>query len=211
MGFEEEFSTDSTKLLRKVLLRYAAKLTDNINTFNRGSEEWKAYYGYLKDFLINSGILCDDIVEAVKNDKVLLAMIGTRTLLEDAINVHYLQSKADQTERVAVAIDWFRITNNPEAHKNKIDGKTVEQRAIASGLNVKALYDDEYVEFCNYTHSTGHRVMLNLKEQRSLLAKNTVLGSLKAYANIVTCVADIIGEQPPQDIVDSVKSYFDKY
>ena len=211
MGFEEEFATESTKLLKEVLLPHGAKLTDKIDELGRDSDDHVAYYSYLKDFLINSGCLCDDILQAAQNDAVLLAMIGTRTLLEDAINAHYLQSKTDEAARIAMAVDWFRITNAPEAYKNKVDGKTVIQRAEAAGADAKALYDGEYAEFCNYTHSTAQRAILNMPDQRSLLRKKTILGSLKAYANIVTCIAEILGEEAPKGLIDAVKSYLDKY
>jgi hypothetical protein len=35
--------------------------------------------------------------------------------------------------------------------------------------------------------------------------------SLKAYANITTCVANIVGEDNPLELLDAVNEYLDKY
>ncbi len=138
-------------------------------------------------------------------------MIGVRTLLEDTINVHYLMSKTDETERMAVATDWFRVTNDPEAYKNNLDGKNVKQRAEAANEDTEALYNSEYAIFCNYTHSTAMMGIINIPEHRALGAKKAIVASLKAYANILTCMAEIVDEEVPNDLVASVNDYLDKY
>ena len=197
--------------VKNSLLQEAARLTNVIDTLERSTDEHIAYYAYLKDFLINSGCLCDDIVRGSHNNALLLAMIGTRTLLEDAINVRYLATKTVESERMAIAADWFRITNDPQAYKNKIDGKSVKDRAYAASDDTKVLHDGAYVDFCNYTHSTAQRAIVNIEAVRPLLAKKTAAGSVKAYANVVMCVADIIGEDVLSSVTDTAKTYFDKY
>jgi hypothetical protein len=125
-------------------------------------------------------------------------MIGARTLLEDTINCYYLKSRPDELTRVATALDWFAISNDAKAHKNKIDGKGVAKRASESGdVDIQILHDGEYADFCNYTHSTAQRTILNIPNHRALAAKKTTVVSIKAYANILICVAEIIGEPAP--------------
>lgn len=208
---EDAFWQDSNEV-KDVLLVEAAKLTDVIDKKERSSNNQTAYFGYVKDFLVNSGCLCDDNMQAAKNNAVLLAMIGTRTLLEDTINAFYLKSRPDEPARVATASDWFKTSNDPEAYKNKIDGKNVAKRvAETQDADVQALHDGEYADFCNYTHSTAHRSILNLPDHRELAAKKAVIASVKAYANILACIADIITEQKPEEIANKVHAYFDKY
>jgi len=207
---DDDFTQDSAEL-KNTLLKEAARLSDIVDTLERSSDDHIAYYAYLKDPLINSGVLCDDILQGVHNDVVLLAMIGTRVLLEDAINVHYLESKTDETERMATAADWFRLSNDPRAYKNKLDNKAVAQRAKEAGKDTEAMHDSEYADFCNYTHSTAQRSLLNTSSHRIVVANKAVVASLKAYANIVTCVARIIGATTPELVSNAATSYLDKY
>ena len=208
---EESFEDDSNKVKNSLLIQ-GGKLADIIDQEERQSEEHTAYLGYLKDFLINSGCLCDDNIQAACNNAVLLAMIGTRTLLEDTINCYYLKSRPDDAARTATAVDWFATSNNPEAYKNKIDGKSVAKRADESGDDdIKALHDGEYANFCNYTHSTAHRSILNIPAHRQLAARKSTVASIKAYANILTCIAEIIGQSVDDAVIQDVQSYFSKY
>ncbi len=209
---EEDTFWQGSNEIKDMLLTEAARLADIIDEKERSSDNQIAYFGYIKDFLVNSGCLCDDNMQAAKNNAVLLAMIGTRTLLEDTINAFYLKSRPDESARIATAADWFETSNNPEAYKNKIDGKSVVKRvAETQDADVQALHDSEYADFCNYTHSTAHRSILNLPDHRILATKKAVVVSIKAYANILTCIADIITEQKPEEIAKRVHSYFDTY
>jgi hypothetical protein len=205
------FDTDSTNLLKQQLLPEASRLCNEIDKLERISDEHIAYYGYLKDFLVNSGSLCDEIRLAVQNNAVLLAMVGVRTLLEDVINVYYLKTKSTPEERMAVAADWFRISNDPEAIKNSLDGKSVKKRAEEADDDTKAIYNGEYGIFCNYTHSTATRGILNIPEHRTLGANKAALASIKAYTNIVGCIADIIDDTFTQEVKDAVRQYLDEY
>lgn len=205
-----DFAQDSVDL-KNILLVEAGRLSDVIDNLERSSDDRIAYYAYLKDPLVNSGVLCDDILQGIHNDVVLLAMIGTRVLLEDAINIHYLESKPDETERIETAADWFRLSNDPKAYKNKLDNKAVAQRAKEAGRDTEALHDSEYADFCNYTHSTAARSLLNTQPHRTAVANKAVVASLKAYANIVTCVARIIGGTTPGLVSGAAISYLDKY
>lgn len=207
---EDTFGQDSNDL-KNTLIQEAARLSDEIDKLERTTEQHSSYYAYLKDLLINSGMLCDDILQAVHNDVVLLAVIGTRVLLEDTINAHYLEAKKDENERMAVATDWFRLSNDPKAYKNKLDDKAVAQRAKEAGKDTQAMHDSEYADFCNYTHSTAQRSILNVPSQRAIVAQKAVVASLKAYANIVTCLARILGEATPQDVSNGATTYLDKY
>ena len=207
---QDIFDKDSHDL-KNTLLQEASRLTDKIDELERTSEQHTAYYAYLKDFLVNSGVLCDDVLQAVHNDVVLLGVIGTRVLLEDTINAHYLESKTNVDERIAVAVDWFRLSNDPKAYKNKLDNKSVAQRAEDAGKDTKALHDSEYADFCNYTHSSAQRSILNLPPQRVIIAQKAVVATLKSYANIVACLARILGGAIPQNITDNTTAYFDKY
>ncbi len=207
---QEPFDQDSHEL-KNTLIQEAARLSDEIDKLERTTDNHSAYYAYLKDFLINSGMLCDDILQAVHNDVVLLAAIGTRVLLEDTINAHYLESKADESERMATATDWFRLSNDSNAPKNELDSKAVAQRAKEAGKDTRAMYYGEYADFCNYTHSSAQRSILNVPSQRVVVAQKAVVASLKAYANIVTCLARILGETAPQTVNDSATSFLDKY
>lgn len=207
---KDTFMNDSIEL-KNILLQEAANFSNEIDRLERSSDELIAFYAYLKDFLINSGVLCDDILQAVHNDVVLLAMVGTRTLLEDAINVHYLESMGAESDRMAIANDWFELSNNPKAYKNKLDGKPVRQRAKDAGKETEVLHDSEYADFCNYTHSTAQRSVLNIPDQRKILGNKTVATSIKAYANIVTCVVRIVSEQKRQSLMNNANAYFEKY
>lgn len=207
---EDNFTQDSNDL-KNVLCQEGGRLSDEIDKLERTSEQHIAYYAYLKDFLINSGVLCDDILQAVHNKVVLLAVIGTRVLLEDTINAHYLESKTDESERMAIAADWFRLSNDPNAPKNELDNKAVAQRAKEAGKDTRAMYYGEYADFCNYTHSTAQRAILNVFPQRTVIGQKAVVASLKAYANIVTCLARILDEATPQNVTDDATNYLDKY
>lgn len=205
----DEFINDSVEF-KNILFRYGARLANKIEEFERVSEEHMAYYAYLKDFLINDGVLADDILQAVANDATLLAMIGSRVLIEDAINVHYLESKP-KIERMPLAEKWFAISNDDKALKNAIDGKSVAQRAKLASKDVKELYNNEYALFSNYIHSSAQRAILNIPTHRQLGGKKSVLVGLQSYANIVTCVARLIEEEKPEFISDAANWYFDKY
>jgi len=206
----DPFSQDANDL-KNILLSQGGRLSDTIDKLDRPSEQYAGYYGYLKDFLINSGCLCDDILQAAHNNVVLLAMIGTRVMMEDSINVHYLESKKDEAERIALARAWLDVSNDAHGQKSELDGMSVADRAKAAGKTMRQLYYNEYVLFCNYTHSSAHRGLLNVPDLRALGAKKAVLASLQAYANIITCVARIIGEETSQETTDAATAYFDKY
>lgn len=208
---DDEFINNSLEF-RNIILRYAAKLTDRIDEFQRISDRHTAYYAYLKDFLVNSGVLCDDIFQAATNDATLLAMIGSRVLIEDAINVHYLESIKDKDEQMTVAEKWFKVSNDDTALKNALDGKSVAQRAKYAGKDVQELYKNEYALFSNYIHSSAHRSILNLPEHRKLGGKKAIYSGLQAYTNIVTCVARLAEQEVPESIIEtSVPWYFNKY
>lgn len=208
---KSQFVQDSVTFKNELLI-YGSQLTDEIDKLERSSDSHRAYYGYLKDFLISSGCLCDDVLLASVNDAVLLAMIGTRVLLEDTINVHYLEkAKTTETERVALAEDWLKMSNDKHAQKNELDGKSVAERAKAAGKDVRQLYYNEYEMFCNYTHSSAQRSILSSSEHRSLGSKKTVLASLQAYANIVICVARIVEQKVPEKLTTAANIYFETY
>lgn len=207
---QAEFDQDSKDLMN-ILLQRGKELVDKVDTLGRSSEDYVSYYAYLKDFPINSGLLCDDILQAAHNNAVLLAMGGVRVLLEDTINVHYLESKPDEPARITVAVDWFRISNDASAQKHELDGKNVATRAKEAGKATRTLYYGEYADFCNYTHSTAARAMLNVPNHRIILANKAVVASLKAYANIITCVERIMGEGKSGTTTDNVDAYLNKY
>lgn len=206
---EDAFINDSIEF-KNILLKYGSKLADKIDEFERSSESHTAYYAYLKDFLVNDGVLADDILQAVANDATLLAMIGARVLIEDAINVHYLESKPEN-ERMPLAEKWFAISNNDKAQKNAIDEKSVAQRAKLAGKDVGELYANEYALFSNYIHSSAQRAILNVPEHRQLGGRKSVIVGLQSYANIVTCIARLIGKDKPEFMSDFAAAYFAKY
>lgn len=208
---QTSFETESTNILKKQLLPEAVRLCNEIDKLERTTEEYTAYYGYLKDFLVNSGSLCGDILLAAQNNAVLLAMVGVRTLLEDVINVYYLKAKPTPEERMAIATDWFRISNDPKAIKNSLDGKTVKKRAEEANDDTKAIYNGEYGMFCNYTHSTATRGILNIPEHRTLGTNKAVVAAIKAYANIVGCIADITDKILTPEVKYAVQNYLDSY
>lgn len=206
-----QFVDDSLRVLREVLSAEGTRLTNLIDTLERKSDLQAGYYGYLKDFLINSLLLADDVLAAARNDAVLLAMIGARVMLEDVINAHYLATKTTDADHMALAKEWLDRSNNPKAYKNMLDGISVAQRAETAGVEAKALYDNEYTLFCNYTHSSAQRGLLNVPHLRALAAKKAVWVSIRSYANIVTCIAGITSEPVPDKVINDVKAFFDKY
>jgi hypothetical protein len=208
---DEEFKTDSYAILKGTLLPQGARLADEIDKVDRTSEEDRLYYGYLKSFLIGSGCLADDIVNAAHNNAVLLAAIGARVLLEDEINAFYLKSKSTEAEQRAVAQDWLKVTNDPAAIKSKIDGKTVKQRAEDGGEYTKGLYGAEYALFCNYSHSTAHRGLLEEENFKRLGIKKSTLVSLQAFWNILVTIGDVAGQEIPDEAGELVSAYLDKY
>ncbi len=208
---DEDFKNDSYGLLKKTLLPQGAMLSDEIDKLERTSDDDKLYYGYIKHFFIGSGCLADDIVNAAHNDAVLLAAIGTRVLLEDEINALYLKSKSSRAERVVVAQDWLRVANDPAANKSKIDGKRIDQRAEIAGDHAKAIYAGEYAFFCNYSHGTAHRGLLNDGGFQKLGSKKSTLASLQAYWNILVTVGEIAGQELPDEAGELVGAYLDKY
>ena len=151
------------------------------------------------------------MLAAARNDAVLLAMIGARVMLEDVINAHYLATKITDDDRMALAQEWLDRSNDPKAYKNMLDGISVAQRAETAGTEAKELYDNEYALFCNYTHSSAQRGLLNVPQLRTLAAQKAAWTSIQSYANILTCIADIIGEQVPDEVINDVKAFFDKY
>ena len=205
-----KFAQDSI-ILKNALLTHANKVSDVIDKMERTSDSDRVYFGYLKDFLINSGCLCDDILQASINDAVLLAMIGTRAILEDTINVHYLEKKTSIAERTTLAEDWLRISNDSQAQKNELDGISVADRAKIAGKDVRQLYYHEYALFCNYTHSSAQRIILNSIEHRELGTKKAILATLQAYANILACVIRIIGQDKPDELTAIADMYFATY
>jgi hypothetical protein len=207
---QAQFAQNSKQLMNALLQR-ANELVVKVDTLERSTEEITSYYGYLKDFPINSGCLCDDILQAAYNDAILLAMAGVRVLLEDTINVHYLESRPNEAARINTASDWFRISNDANAQKHELDGKNIASRAKEAGKAARALYYGEYVDFCNYIHSTAARSLLNVPEHRVLLANKAVVASLQAYANIVTCTERIVGEVASTDIPTATNKYLDTY
>ena len=206
----DDFVSDSVRLIKNILLPKAKEYSDTIDKEERKSEDDAGYFGYLKFFLIDCGILCDDIAAAARNDAVLLAFVGARTLVEDTINANYLDFKGTLEERVKVSKDWYRISNDPAAIKNQLDGKSVKDRAMVDDGG-KRLYEGEYAMLCSYTHGNAQRSLLNVASHRILGQKKVMWASIKAYANIIACVADIIGEPAPTDVLDQVKTYLDKY
>jgi len=206
----DDFVNDSVRLIKTVLLPKAKQYSDTIDKEERKSEDDAGYFGYLKFFLIDCGCLCDDIIAAARNDAVLLAFVGARTLVEDNINANYLDFKGTLEERMKIAKDWYRVSNDPAAIKNQLDGKSVKDRAMVDDGG-KQSYEGEYAMLCSYTHGNAQRSLLNVASHRELGQKKVMLASIKAYANIIANVASIIGEPAPTDALDEIKAYLDKY
>lgn len=206
----DKFIADSYNL-KNTLLKQAATFTDDIDKLERTTNAHIAYYAYLKDFLINSGSLCDDIVFAANNGAVLLAMIGTRSLIEDTLNILYIESKTVPTERMGVASEWFDISNDPTAQKNQLDGKSIKERAKATGTDAKQFYEKDYITFCNYAHGSAQRAILNIDDHRELAKKKAIMVSLQSYANIIEGVAGCIDKNSPTQFVRAVKAYLENY
>jgi hypothetical protein len=76
---------------------------------------------------------------------------------------------------------------------------------------VRGVGQGEYAMLCSYTHGNAQRSLLNVQSHRKLGAQKVMLASIKAYANIVASIAEIIGESAPKKELDEVRAYLDKY
>jgi hypothetical protein len=201
---------EDSKDAKNSLLLNGKYLTDCIDKLDRNDDQDIEYYSHLKDFPVNSGQLCDDIYQAANNDVILLALIGARVLFEDLINISYIES-LDSSKRMEVANDWFRISNDQNANKSKLNSKTVKERAEIAGTDILSIYNTEYAELCNYSHSTAQRAILNIPEHRAILAQKTILLSLQAYAGILSTISKIIDKTVNDRIEGTISQIFFKY
>jgi len=209
----ESFEAESYRLLEQLLER-SKFLCDRMDLFKRETDEDSAYYGYVKNFVVTDGIICDEILAAIHNDKILISLVAARTLLEELINVSYLISRGTREERYRVANDWIKRSNSPKRHKNMLDKISVEDRAKAAGAHIKQIYDNEYAMMCDYVHGSAQRGLINASDvHRDLAGKKAIYMSLLAYSNIVFAVSTL-AQLPPDynaELEVMVGDYLKKY
>lgn len=196
------------------LLHQANKIENFINKFSRNNEDEIAYYAYLKNFSMNGGALCSEIILAASNKSTLLALIGARSMLEDFINVSYLKSISNITEREKIANDWFYISCNPKARKEKINGIGIENRAKLAGEDMLSFYKEEYGELCNYSHNTAQRYGLANKEASSLLSQKVSIMTLQFYSYSLKILEELVGinvEDEKDQIYQIIRKITKKY
>jgi|GEM_PF-2528708 len=209
-GVEKKVFFDDSREILDELLKAGIILTDKIDQLPRGNSDQVAYCAYLKNFSVGSAELGHDIIGAAKDNKVLLASIGVRAIVENVIDAAYLSSKPI-TERPSVALSWFDLANDPNANKSQLDHGNIWKRAAEAGQDFSDLLDGEYSIFSNFVHSTAKRALLQMDDHRQLAMYKAIAATLKAYANILCSVYAMLDEQMPEKLQKQVKGYLDKY
>jgi len=199
----EELLEEGTKNCRQ--------LAENIPALEGTHDpEYKLVAGMM---LMDSTILTGEIICALKNESLLLSLIGLRSLLEALINAAYIYAhpkhKGDIAWSSQVCKDYIERANNPKLMKQRLNEESVKERAVEVGLGSQ--YTDAYVSFCNFSHMLGFCPKQNnpLKTQLGYQAAfvQTVSAHFDIYQVISTHFKLKLSEEYQQKIDAFCKQY----
>jgi len=144
----------------------------------------------MKGFLICSAQLSFQIITAVKNSSLYLAIIGMRTLLQFDVDACYIfdhPMHKNDTEWVDdLCRDIFDRTNSLKAKKNLLKEAGLAKRARDIGR--KDLYDNNYAGLSDYAHLVIRPPFLNKRETYEEMAPKIISQALCNLTDIIDSI-----------------------
>lgn len=135
-----------------------------------------------RKFLFDSGILCGQVLWALNEKKVFLAVIGTKTLIETEINTKYIflhpHSKSESQwvqEKCDIYIDKYGIDDD------RLNGKSLADRARAIKLDQRYA---TYKDLCKIAHGTQFTSLVTVRNNGlEMFSKSTYIEALISANN----------------------------
>ena len=121
-----------------------------------------------RTYLALAGQLHGQILNAISESNLLLALIGLRSLLESIINTRYIfchPKHVDDMEWINNnCIDLINRSHDNAANKSRLGDVDIRQRAEAIStkqFSYLALYDKVFSYLCNFTHPNYIALQIN--------------------------------------------------
>ena len=173
------------------LYKEALQIRDFIGKAGQPESDDDKRRSIAKKNLIDTAVLASQILSAIERNAILLALIGSRSLVESEINTKYAFSHPDHIGDISwvykVCNDYYRISNDPKAMKNYLNTESVAARAKAVGLS--DMYEKTYIGLCNFAHMGGHTALSISDPYRDRFAVDASVAAVAAVNNINDYVA----------------------
>jgi len=171
------------------LFRFALDISGSFKKNNQ-DESGISRSAIMKGFLICSAQLSFQIIAAVKNRSLYLAIVGLRTLLQFDIDACYIFDHPDHKKDFdwidGLCIDIFDRTNSLKAKKNVLKEVGLARRARDVGR--KDLYDNNYAGLSDYAHLVTRPPFLNRNEICEEIAPKIISHALCHLTDIIDSI-----------------------
>jgi hypothetical protein len=182
--------------LQELNIRAEDILGEGILVFRRLNEEIElkgktlgqdiAYTDIPRMMLKDSLTLATEVIYSLKDERLLISLIGLRSLFETLINIAYIyahpEHKNDLPWSTGLCKDCIRRANDPDAFKNQLGDVSVAKRAKEVGL--EAHYKDIIGGLSNFTHMIGFCPTQNDPQKTEKMYRS-------AYVQVLTAMLDI--------------------
>ncbi len=163
-----------------------------------------------RKLLFDSGRLCGQILWALQERRIFMAVIGTKTLIEIEINTMYIflhpHAKSDP--------DWVKnkcdiYMDNYGVDDDRLDGRSLSERARAMGLDSRL---KTYKEICKIAHGTRFTSLVNVRNPSlEMFSDLTDIEALLSTNNTRSYIETWHGIETNKDLEHKLALFRDTY
>ena len=199
--------------LGKRLLLYSFELAKLISSEVSQDENETTRRAIIKGFLLSAAQLADQIIKAVSQRYLTLAIIGSRSLLEFNINANYIfdnpKHKIDLKWIDRLCSDIFKRTNDIGILKSHLGEVSLRTRAKEIGR--LDLYEINYASLSDYSHLIMRGPLLYRKETAEKVSVATISQALCNLTGVIDSVIVFKKLKWDKELLKSVESFRDNY
>lgn len=184
-----------TELVKKVdflfddSIAIGRHIDQGIETLSKNGEFSQEHIFVARTMLIDTVTLSQEILNSLRNNDLLLPLIGLRSLIETFINVAYIfahpDHKNDNEWVNSVCKDYVNRANDPNLMKQKLNEENIKNRAKEVSPDLEAQYNDAFVGLCNFSHMLGFTpTQINLRK-KELGARAAIVQTISTLMNVL--------------------------
>lgn len=202
---------DEARIIHSKMFDHAISLMPLIGNVVEGNPEETNRRVIGKKFAKISGILSGQILTALKNNGLLLSLLGLRTITEDYINARYTfnhpSHQGDLTWQHRICKDYFDRTNNLMGYKNCLDKKNLKTRM--EEVKLEKLHKT-YTYLTDLHHLLLRAHNLHKPEISGLLTLQVIESSIAGFQDIKWCVIRGFKLKENKNLESEVKGFLSK-
>lgn len=199
--------------LSRRLKKFSLEIAKNISQRNDTDKSGSNRRAVLKGFLLSASQLCEQIIIAVSQRCLSLAVVGSRSMLEFSINANYIfdnpKHKNDLKWVNKLCKDIFERTNDIGMLKSRLGDVTFKARAEEIGR--LDLYKHNYASLSDYVHLVLRHPFLQKIETFEKTSVGIISQSLCNMVGVVDAAIVFNGFEWEKELKKDVECFRDRY